>query len=103
MSHHASSPRSANPGDEPVSSTASSLFDVRTVIGGLFVFYGVVVTVTGFVDSAAAEDQAAGIDINVWSGLAMLVFGIGMLGWLWLSRRNAGRGESMRLEDRARG
>ncbi|MBA3719094.1 MAG: hypothetical protein H0W95_02210 [Nocardioidaceae bacterium] len=93
MSHHASSPRSAN-GDEPVSSTASSLFDVRTVIGGLFVFYGVVVTVTGFVDSAAAEEQAAGIDINVWSGLAMLVFGIGMLGWLWLSRRNAARGES---------
>jgi hypothetical protein len=71
--------------------------------GGLFVFYGVVVTVTGFVDSAAAEDRAAGIDINVWSGVAMLVFGIGMLGWLWLSRRNAARGESTRLEDRARG
>lgn len=102
MSHHDSSPRSAN-GDEPVNSTASSLFDVRTVIGGLFVFYGVVVTVTGFVDSAAAEEQAAGIDINVWSGLAMFVFGIAMLGWLWLSRRNAARGESARLEDRARG
>ncbi len=94
MSDHASQTGSAGPGDEPATSTASSLFDVRTVIGGLFVFYGLVVTVTGFVDSAAAEEQAAGIDINVWSGLAMLVFGIGMLGWLWLSRRNAARGES---------
>ncbi len=74
------------PTEQPAPSSANKLFDVRSVIGGLFVFYGLVVTVVGVVDSADAEEQAAGIDINLWSGLAMLVFGIGMLGWLRLSR-----------------
>lgn len=93
MSHDSPASGSADPADEPVTSTASSLFDVRTVIGGLFVFYGAVVTGMGIVDAAAAEEKAAGIDINVWAGPAMLVFGVLMLGWLWLSRRNAERGE----------
>ena len=38
------------------------------------------------------KDRPDGYYLRV--GRTVLVFGIGMLGWLWLSRRNAARGES---------
>jgi hypothetical protein len=60
------------------------LFDVRRVIGGLFVVYGVIVTVMGLFDSGADLTKAQGVRINLWTGLAMLVFGALMLVWQWL-------------------
>jgi hypothetical protein len=65
-------------------SSAARLFDIRRVIGGLFTLYGVLVLVAGIVDGSAASKKAAGIDINLWTGLAMLVFGLLMLLWLML-------------------
>ena len=61
------------------------LFDVRLVIGGLFVVYGVIVTGIGLFDSSAALAKAQGVHINTWMGLVMLVFGLLMLLWLRLS------------------
>ena len=61
------------------------LFDVRLVIGGLFVIYGVIVTGIGLFDSPAELAKAQGVHINIWMGLAMLVFGLLMLLWLRLS------------------
>ena len=61
------------------------LFDVRRVIGGLFVVYGVIVTVIGLFDSPAEIDKAQGVRINLWMGLAMLALGLLMLLWLRLS------------------
>jgi hypothetical protein len=60
-------------------------FDIRRVIGALFVLYGVVVLVAGIVDGADAKKKAAGIDINLWSGSAMLLLGIFFLVWMWLN------------------
>ena len=60
------------------------LFDVRLVIGGLFVIYGVIVTGIGLFDSSAELAKAQGVHINTWMGLAMLVFGLLMLLWLVL-------------------
>jgi hypothetical protein len=65
-------------------SSAARLFDIRRVIGGLFTLYGVLVLAAGIVDGSAASKKAAGIDINLWTGLAMLVFGLLMLLWLML-------------------
>ena len=56
-------------------------FDIRRIIGGLFVLYGVILTVTGAVGSEEVKNKAAGININVWTGLGMLVFGLLMLAW----------------------
>jgi hypothetical protein len=61
------------------------LFDVRRVIGGLFVVYGVIVTGLGIFDSQEEIDKAQGVRINLWMGLAMLVFGLLMLLWLRLN------------------
>ena len=69
---------------EQKASTAARLFDVRRVIGLLFVTYGLIVTLLGLFDSSDEVDKAQGIRINVWMGLAMLVLGGFFLLWLRL-------------------
>ena len=63
-------------------SAAARLFDVRRVIGGLFVVYGVIVTLLGIFDSGAELDKAQGVRINLWMGLSMLALGAFFLLWL---------------------
>ncbi|MEH1013970.1 hypothetical protein V6U90_12785 [Micromonospora sp. CPCC 206060] len=65
-------------------SAAARLFDIRRVIGGLFVVYGLIVTTVGFLDGRAALDKAQGVRINLWSGLGMLALGLLFLLWQWL-------------------
>ncbi|MEU3192958.1 hypothetical protein ABZ686_20500 [Streptomyces sp. NPDC006992] len=67
------------------SRTAARLFDVRRIIGGLFVVYGVLVTLAGVFASDEDLKKAQDININLWTGLAMLVLGLGFLLWLRLS------------------
>jgi xanthine/uracil/vitamin C permease (AzgA family) len=64
-------------------SSAARLFDVRVVIGGLFVIYGVIVALLGAFDSQAEIDKAEGVRINLWMGLSMLVLGLLFLLWTW--------------------
>ncbi|NES15576.1 MULTISPECIES: hypothetical protein [Micromonospora] len=66
-------------------SAAARLFDIRRVIGGLFVAYGLIVGLMGLFDSTAEIDKAQGVRINLWAGLVMLAFGLAMLGWQWVS------------------
>ncbi|MEV8506167.1 hypothetical protein AB0368_15230 [Actinoplanes sp. NPDC051475] len=64
-------------------SAAARLFDVRRVIGGLFVVYGVIVTLLGIFDSDTDIEKAQGVRINLWMGLSMLVLGGLFLLWQW--------------------
>jgi hypothetical protein len=66
-------------------SAASKLFDLRYLIGGLFVVYGVMLTIAGFVTSDANIAKAANININLWLGIFMLLIGIFFLVWARLS------------------
>jgi hypothetical protein len=52
----------------------AGLFDLRLIIAVLFGVYGVVLTVVGlaFTDDADLA-KADGLNINLWSGLGMLV------------------------------
>jgi hypothetical protein len=54
---------------------AANLFDLRRIIGGLFLVYGVILTITGLTDTQAEIDKSAGVHINLWVGIAMLVLG----------------------------
>lgn len=56
-------------------------FDLRRILGALFVVYGVIVTIIGIVNFAPDEKRTGGIAINLWAGLAMLV--LGLLFFLW--------------------
>ena len=60
---------------------AANLFDLRRIIGGLFIVYGLLLTVLGLFDSQEEIDKAAGVNINLYAGLGMLVFGILMIVW----------------------
>jgi len=60
---------------------AANLFDLRRIIGGLFVLYGVILIITGLTDSDAEIDKAAGLHINLLAGIGILIFGILMLVW----------------------
>jgi len=58
-----------------------NLFDLRRIIGGLFVVLGVLLTILGLFDSQEEIDRAAGVNINLWAGLGMLALGIVFLVW----------------------
>ena len=60
---------------------AASLFDLRRMIGGLFVVYGVILFILGLGASDAEIDKAAGWNLNLWVGVAMLLVGLLFLAW----------------------
>src|SRR4051794_22590128 len=60
---------------------AANLFDLRRIIGGLFLVYGVILTILGLTDSQAEIQKAAGVRVNLWTGLAMIAVAILFLIW----------------------
>jgi hypothetical protein len=60
---------------------AANLFDLRRIIGGLFLLYGIVLTILGLTDSDAEVAKAAGVRINLWAGLGMIAFALLFIAW----------------------
>ncbi|MEV4708602.1 hypothetical protein [Actinoplanes sp. NPDC049316] len=83
-------------------SAAARLFDVRRVIGGLFVVYGVIVGLMGLFESGKDIDKAQGVRINLWMGLSMLVLGLLFLLWLWWRPTVVPSAEELREEGETR-
>jgi quinol-cytochrome oxidoreductase complex cytochrome b subunit len=76
---------------EKASSAASALFDLRTVIAILFAFYGIVLTVIGIISSSPQDNaKSAGINLNLWTGIAMLVLTVLFIVWARMKPLNAG-------------
>ena len=67
--------------DEATAKKAANRFDLRRIIGGVFLVYGVILTVVGIVGSDEVKNKAAGINVNLWTGLAMLAVGAMMVAW----------------------
>ena len=67
--------------DEAAARRVANRFDIRRIIGALFVLYGVVLIVTGAVGSDEVKNKAAGINVDLWTGLGMLVVGLLMIVW----------------------
>ena len=59
-------------------------FDIRRLIGGLFLFYGLILTAMGIFGSEHVKTKAAGINIDLWAGIGMLVFAALMIAWALL-------------------
>jgi hypothetical protein len=67
--------------DEVKVAKAANRFDIRRLIGALFILYGVILIVLGAAGSHHVKTKADGININLWTGLGMLVFGALMVSW----------------------
>ena len=59
-------------------------FDIRRLIGGVFVVYGLILTALGIFGSSEVKNKAAGLNIDLWAGLGMLVFAGLMIAWALL-------------------
>ncbi|MBA2640358.1 MAG: hypothetical protein H0U77_10330 [Nocardioidaceae bacterium] len=62
--------------------TLAKLFDLRTFIGSLFCIFGVAVTIAGITASDEAIARASDLNVSLYSGLAMIVTGIGFICWM---------------------
>src|SRR5918998_1086225 len=60
---------------------AANLFDLRRMIGGLFAVYGLILLILGLGASDAEIEKAAGWNLNLWVGVAMLVVAALFLLW----------------------
>ena len=67
--------------DEARATRAANRFDIRRLIGGLFVLYAVILIALGAFGSHEVKHKAAGINVDLWAGLGMLVFGLVMIAW----------------------
>ena len=67
---------------EEAPSAASQLFDLRTIIAILFIFYGAILTIMGlFFETPADIAKAGGINLNLWSGIVMIILAAGFFLW----------------------
>jgi hypothetical protein len=62
-------------------------FDLRFPIGLMFSVFGLILTGCGLFSKEEDYRQALGININLWWGLVLLVFGGAMLGMALMGRR----------------
>ena len=68
-------------GPEDSKSAAKRLFDLRWLIAAMFVVYGIVLSITGLFDSQAELHKAAGVRINLWTGIGMFIVGLFFAAW----------------------
>ena len=64
-------------------------FDLRLPVGLMFVIFGLILTGVGLLGGAELPAHSLGININLWWGLAQLVFGAIMLAFGLRGRRLA--------------
>jgi hypothetical protein len=55
--------------------------DVRLPIGLMFAAFGLLLVVYGVVADRAMYARSLGVNVNLWWGLVLLVFGLVMLGF----------------------
>jgi heme A synthase len=70
--------------DEAHAAKMANRFDIRRIIGGLFLVYSVVLIVTGLVGDHVVKNKASGINVNLYTGIGMLLFAIFMIAWALL-------------------
>jgi hypothetical protein len=65
--------------------------DVRFPIGGMFTIIGTLLTLYGLASDQAIYARSLGVNVNLWWGLVLLVFGVVMLGFAYRAHRRASK------------
>jgi len=60
--------------------------DVRLPIGMMFSIFGLMLVFFGLVADPAIYEKSLGVNLNLWWGLVLVLFGIGMLWLAWRGR-----------------
>jgi len=63
--------------------------DIRWPIGGLFTITGALLVIYGLVSDPAIYQKSLGINVNLWWGVVLVVFGLAMLVLAYQSRSRA--------------
>lgn len=53
--------------------------DLRLPLGLMFTIFGAMLTIYGLVSDHAIYARSLGIDVNLWWGIVLLIFGVAML------------------------
>jgi hypothetical protein len=67
--------------EEVEAARAANRFDIRRLIGGLFTVYGLILLALGIFGSDTVKNKANGGNIDLWTGIGMLVFAALMIFW----------------------
>jgi drug/metabolite transporter (DMT)-like permease len=70
---------------ERATKRATNLLDIRRIIGGLLGVYGVILLLAGILGSDADKHKAAGVNINLWVGIALIL--ASAVFWTWALTR----------------
>jgi hypothetical protein len=70
--------------EEAHAARMANRFDIRRIIGGLFLVYGVILVVTGLVGDHVVKNKASGINVDLITGACMIGFAILMIAWALL-------------------
>jgi multisubunit Na+/H+ antiporter MnhG subunit len=54
-------------------------FDLRLPIGLMFSLFGIILTIYGLISNPEIYERSLGINVNLWWGASLLVFGLLML------------------------
>ena len=66
--------------------------DIRIPIGSLFVLLGALLAGYGLLSNPAIYQRSLGLDVNLWWGGALLIFGLAMLAIAWRAAARARAG-----------
>ena len=67
--------------DEAEAARAANKFDIRRLIGGLFILYSLILIALGLFGSHEVKNKAYGINVDLWTGIGMLIVGGLMIFW----------------------
>ena len=67
--------------EEVEAARAANRFDIRRLIGGVFTVYGLILVALGIFGSETVKNKANGSNVDLWTGLGMLVFAALMIFW----------------------
>ena len=69
------------------------MFDIRTPLGVMFALLGLLLAGYGLTSDPSEYQRSLGINVNLWWGVMLLIFGAVLLLLAWRGRRGE-RGEA---------
>jgi hypothetical protein len=70
--------------DEAAAARAANRFDIRRIIAAVFTGYGTILLALGLFGAQHIKDKASGINVDLWTGVGMLVLAAVILAWALL-------------------